>query len=570
MAQIIVMEGPGVGTTFELGPTNTVGRGEHCNIRLASNALKEEQAKILRKGNNYIILAVAAGEMLVNGQPVRQERKLVHGDMITIADIMLLYGEENEGGENAAAGAAEAGQEQEEPQQLEDAGGKLEKSPTIKSRQKFYKTTEAAIQSIGESKHASHNMEVLFKISNAIMAKLELKDLLQQLLDIIFEELPAERGTIFLRDQKANKLWPMATKRRANLKQQNEAVMASRTMIKEVLETKEGVLTKDAMEDERFQMGVSIAAQQIHAAICVPMVGKNEEVLGIIHIDTQRSDRVFTDEHLRLVTAIAMQSSLAIENALLVQQLGEKKRIEQELAIASNIQKELLPKKLPDVGGVEVYGLMIPAKEVGGDYYDFVSSEDKSRFYVCIGDVSGKGVPAGLVMVMARCFFRPLILSCESTKTIMDELNKLLVADTRKGMFMSMLVIKWDVTAQTFAWTGAGHEHLLIYRAATKTCEAVRAGGIVLGMMKKADKFFQEQKLQLSTNDAIILYTDGVTEALNSHGQMLELEHLIPMVTKYGELSAEKICLSLLGEVKKYMGNTPQNDDITIVAIKKV
>lgn len=566
MAQIIVMDGPGVGTTFELGAGNTLGRGSNCNIRLESSGIKEEQSTIRRKGNGYVIAPISGSEVLVNGQVVRQERKLVHGDMITLADVMLLYGEENENKNEAVGQPVATTPASTLP--VEDVADDTEK-PTIKSRQKFYKDTKDAIQGMTDTKHTSRNMEVLLKVTNAIMSKLELKELLQQLLDIVFEELPADRGTIFLRDIKANKLWPMASKKRPEVKQ-TDKIMASRTMLKEVMESKEGVLTKDAAKDERFQMGLSIAAQQIHAAICVPLVGKNEEVLGAIHIDATRADRIFTEEHLRLVTAIAMQASLAIENALLVQQLGEKKRIEQELVIASNIQMQLLPKSLPQIGGVEVYGLMIPAKEVGGDYYDFVVSEDKGRLYTCIGDVSGKGVPAGLVMVMARCFFRPLILSHESTKKILEELNKFLVADTRKDMFMSMLVIKWDVKEQIFSWTGAGHEHLLVYRGNTKKCEAIRAGGIVLGMMKKADRFFKEQTLALGPGDAIILYTDGVTEALNAQNQMFELNRVIQLVEKYGHLPAEKICNSILEELKKFMGSAAQYDDITIVAIRKV
>ena len=189
--------------------------------------------------------------------------------------------------------------------------------------------------------------------------------------------------------------------------------------------------------------------------------------------------------------------------------------------------------------------------------------------YVCIGDVSGKGVPAGLVMVMARCFFRPLILSCRNTKLILEELNKFLVADTRKDMFMSMLVIKWDVIEKIFTWTGAGHEHLLIYRAKTKKCEAIRAGGIVLGMLKKAEKFFKENQLTLDTDDVVVLYTDGVTECINSKGQMLELQHLIPLVEKYGNLSAAEICNAIFSDLLRFMGKTPQHDDITLVTMKK-
>ncbi|NUM34701.1 MAG: SpoIIE family protein phosphatase [Candidatus Brocadiae bacterium] len=558
MSQLIIMDGTGVGTTFELGKMNILGKSEECNVRLSFGNIEEQHAKIYPKGDTYFIAGIGTSEVQVNGHIIHQERKLIHGDMITLGNTMLLYGEENIQQQEA----------KEELQGLEKLEEEPEKQLSIKSRQKFYKTTEIAIQSLSQTKEAPRHIEVLLKVSNAIISKLELKELLSQILDIIFEHLPADRGTVFLRDPKANRLWPMASKRRKEIKG-SDKVMGSRTIIKEVLETKEGILTKDAMEDQRFQMGASIAAQQIHAAICVPVVGKNEEVLGIIHLDCTRTEKIFGDDHLRLVTAIAMQSALAIENALLVQELGEKKRIEQEINIASNIQKELLPKFLPTVPGIEVYGFMRPAKEVGGDYYDFIPTGDNSELYICIGDVSGKGVPAGLVMVMARCFLRPLVLSNKNTKKILDELNKLLVADTRKDMFMSMLIMKWDVFEKKFYWTGAGHEHILIYRAKTKTCECIRTGGIVLGMIKKAEKFFKEESLYLDSKDMIVLYTDGVTECFNAQGQMLELEAVKKLVEKYGHLPVKDVCNSLLAELQRFMGKASQYDDITIVGIKK-
>jgi len=558
LAQLIIMDGPGVGATFELSTQNILGTSAKCQIRLQGKNIAEEHAKIVQRNNVFLIFPMIPGGLQVNSQLVRQERKLNHGDMITLGEVMLLYGEE-------AAPQAQEPEEVMEPEE-EDAG---KERSIIKSRQRYFKNPEAAVQSLGETKHAIHFMEVLLKVSNAIMSKLELKELLSHLLDIIFENLPADRGTIFLMDPKANKLWPMASKKRDDVQTASTKLMASRTIIKEVLESKEGILTKDAMEDARFQMGLSIVAQQIHAALCVPLVGKNDEVLGIIHIDSTRSDRVFTDDHLRLVTGIAMQSSLAIENALLVQQLGEKKRIEQELTIASNIQQELLPKVIPQVEGIEVYGFMKPAKEVGGDYYDFVTNEGNTELYICIGDVSGKGVPAGLVMVMARCFFRPLIMSCQNTKVLLEELNKLLVADTRKDMFMSMLVIKWDAKKKSLVWTGAGHEHLILYHSKTKKSEAIRAGGIVLGMTKQAEKFFVEQELHLEPGDSIILYTDGVTECQNPQNKMLELPNLLKLTEKYGHLSAQEICTSIFSELQRFMGNAAQYDDITLVGIKR-
>jgi sigma-B regulation protein RsbU (phosphoserine phosphatase) len=152
---------------------------------------------------------------------------------------------------------------------------------------------------------------------------------------------------------------------------------------------------------------------------------------------------------------------------------------------------------------------------------------------------------------------------------IIEEMNKFLVEDTRKDMFMSMLVLSWDADKEQIQWTGAGHEHIIVYRAQTKKCETIRAGGIVLGMMKKANRFFKDQYLALQPGDAIILYTDGVTEAINPAKKMFELENLVTLCEKYGHLPSEQICKRLLEDLKRFMANAPQHDDITLVAIKK-
>lgn len=556
VAQIIVMDGPGSGTTYELEAVNNIGRGDNCNIKLQSANIGPLQAIIKKKASHYNIIGATAGSVLVNGQPIHKERKLIHGDMITLADIMLLYGEEPAGGDSQLVGGGPHQQNANEPM--------------ITNTQTYYKDTNTALANLDDgTQKASQNIKVLLKVSNAIMSKLEPKELLSQLLDIMFDEIPSvDRGMVLLKESDASsKLWPMASKKRPNV---TKDVVPSRTIIKRVLQTKEGVLTEDAKGDYG-DMAVSIVNQSIEAAICVPLVGKNNNILGIIHLDSTRQNQTFREDHLRLVTAIAMQASLAMENAILVKHLGEKQRMQRELDIANDIQMKLLPKNLPVTEGLEVYGLMKPAKEVGGDYYDFLIPENSNnrKLFICIGDVSGKGVPAGLVMVMARCFFRPLIISCKNTKMIIEEMNKFLVEDTRKDMFMSMLVLSWDADKEQIQWTGAGHEHIIVYRAQTKKCETIRAGGIVLGMMKKANRFFKDQYLALQPGDAIILYTDGVTEAINPAKKMFELENLVTLCEKYGHLPSEQICKRLLEDLKRFMANAPQHDDITLVAIKK-
>lgn len=563
MAQLIMMEGPDIGKPFTLSKKNILGTTERSQVRITGIPVNKEWAIIESNNDGYYITPLC-GDIQIEGKNLKNTTALNHGDSVKLfftnnnnelSDITLLFGDE--------------GNEEE----FADDTIQDEKA-TIQSRQRFFKNIEDALTSVGSSKNLQatvNNMQFLVKVTTALSQKKEIKELLPELLDVIFLYLPVDRGTILLKDPVTKKMWPMATKKLQDI-EQTEKLMVSKTIIKEVLEKKEGILTQDAMEDDRFQQGLSITSQQIHSAICVPLVRQNEEILGVIHIDTVRSDKYFTKDHLTLMNAVSTQTSIAIENALLLQQVNEKKRLEQEMNIAHDIQQELLPKNIPNCPGLDVYGFMKPAKEVGGDYYDFLVSEDKKKVTIVIGDVSGKGVPAGLVMVMARCFLHSLVLSDTNTRDIMAKMNNFLVDDTRKEMFMSLLIMQWDPEKGVFRWTGGGHEHILVYRQKTKKCEVIRTGGLVLGMLKNANRLFKEQELHLEKGDTILLYTDGVTECVLQENptKMLDLKGLVTLFEKYGHLSSRQICNAIYEELNVFIKKVSQFDDITLVGIKKL
>lgn len=417
-----------------------------------------------------------------------------------------------------------------------------------------------------ETMRDAERMKVLLKVASKL-SQLDLAVLLKELLDIIFEVIPADRGTILLYDPNRKRFRSMASKTRWG----GEAkVRISRTIAKEVLRTKESILSADAQADDRFNMGMSIVDEDIRSALCVPILS-NDEIMGLVHLDSQNEDEQFERGDLELLTAIGMQAALAIENARLVNEIAEQERMKYELDLAATIQQQLLPRKLPESRFVEVYGKMIPAKELGGDYFDFIDLGN-GEFAICVGDVSGKGLPAGLVMVMARSYFRPLIKALRSPREIVSEANQLLFNDTRRDMFMSAVLMYWSDQAGKFLWTGAGHEHLLVYRARTRTTEAIKAGGLVLAMMRDAGRLFQENEMSLESGDAVVLYTDGVTEAQNMQGGFFAddtLDPLINLVNRYGHLNAKDLLEAILWELRNFMGNAPQADDITIVTVKR-
>jgi transcriptional regulator with GAF, ATPase, and Fis domain len=279
-----------------------------------------------------------------------------------------------------------------------------EKPGTAVCRERYFDNPNQLVEAFQETRDPSRHLALLLQACDALSRTMELDKLLPKILDLIFEVAPADRGTILMTSSDGQ-LQPAFAKHR-NQTQSGTSINASRTILAEVLSKKEGVLTRDAMHDSRFDASLSIMQEDIHSALCVPLVGKLGDVLGAIYVDAVSAHSPFDTDHLKLATGIAMQATLAIENAMLLRQISEKERMQHELKIAGEIQMNLVPKESASVPGLETSGLIIPATEVGGDYYDLILSSDHQRLYVAIGDVMGKGVPAGLVMMMACTFLR--------------------------------------------------------------------------------------------------------------------------------------------------------------------
>jgi serine phosphatase RsbU (regulator of sigma subunit) len=400
-------------------------------------------------------------------------------------------------------------------------------------------------------------------------ATLDLAEVMTRLLDLIFDLVPARRGTILLLDRASKKLRATVSKVRGQDTRRGAHVAVSRTIVREALRTREAILTLDAQADERFLTGESIAAAGIRSALCAPIV-RQRRILGAVHLDTMSADRSFSRGDVDLLAGIVGVAALAIENARLYQQAAERERLRYELQLAHDIQQRLLPKTAPKARGLSVFGLMQPAREVGGDLYDFVGEADGS-LHMFVGDVSGKGVGAGLIMAMARSYFRPLTSLHTSPRDVMIEMNRLLFQDTQADKFMSAVYLHWDAESQSLRYCGAGQEHLLIYRARTGTCEAIPAGGVALAVIEDASPFLEDQTLPLEPGDAVVMYTDGATEARDASGEFFQLERLQPLVTEFGgDKSAHAIVAKIVDRLQTWVGRAEPHDDLTLVALKRL
>jgi len=248
--------------------------------------------------------------------------------------------------------------------------------------------------------------------------------------------------------------------------------------------------------------------------------------------------------------------------------IHDRERLKAEMTFAVNVQKQLLPKKAPIIPGLDVVVRTRSATEVGGDNFDLITRDNETLMY--IGDATGHGFPAGLVMSMVNVLVQAAASMCTSVPEILTQVNKALTPKTTATMFMTLAMLRWEHESQKLFLTGCGHEHILIYRAASQTCEAVKSGGIALGMIPDCSKIINEKELALQPNDTVVLFTDGITEAKGTNGEMYGMERLQAVVQENGgKKSAEHIFSAISKAFAAYVGDGfIQDDDITMLVAK--
>jgi len=250
----------------------------------------------------------------------------------------------------------------------------------------------------------------------------------------------------------------------------------------------------------------------------------------------------------------------------------EQERLQKEMQVAQEIQHTLLPKRVPEIGGYDIASYYKAAKEVGGDYYDFVKVDDDT-LGVVVADVSGKGVPGSLVMTMIRTALRMEARGNYSAAEVMARMNDFVTEDMKKGMFVTIFYSILDSKNRIISYASAGHNPMILYRAETDETYFLNPRGFPVGISLPDDTLFRRsidvEKVKLKKDDMLVIYTDGVTEAMNENRDQYGEERLIQLIKASGKLSPQEFIDRLSDNIKEFTGDQPQNDDITVVAIKE-
>jgi serine phosphatase RsbU (regulator of sigma subunit) len=300
-------------------------------------------------------------------------------------------------------------------------------------------------------------------------------------------------------------------------------------------------------------------------------VRSKEKLVGALLIGEKLSEASLQNEDLEFIGSVAKQASVAVENAFLYEELAGQERMKHELAIARRIQLESLPQTTPDIAGLQVAGISIPALEVGGDYYDYLNG-DARTLTVIVGDVSGKGTSAALYMSKVQGILRSLHAFGLSPRELFIRANSLLCKDLEKRSFITAMGGTFRPADRTLTLSRAGHLPLFHYSRSTKHTSRIIPRGLGLGL-SALDVFaneLEEATVNYDAGDVFVFVTDGITEGQRAGGEEFGEERLMELLSASAEETAEKIRENVIAAVERFVQGARQHDDQTVVVVRAV
>jgi serine phosphatase RsbU (regulator of sigma subunit) len=333
-----------------------------------------------------------------------------------------------------------------------------------------------------------------------------------------------------------------------------------------IVAQREDALVIDRATDMEYMRQLRLNTDVLAQLIAIPLL-IHEQLYGVVVVQNHKENIAFSENDATLLRIITGISALAIDQAEIYMELTKTGRLRKEADIARTIQNQLLPKNIPQTRHLQTSVFFKPAREVGGDYYDFIDHEDGSQGII-IGDVSGKGVPAGMLMAIAKAVLHIVARGTHDVKDIVSRFAREMYGNIRTKQFITCNYLRWDDATRTLSFAGAGHEHVLWFHADTGIVERIKTGGVAIGFMEDASAHITTTTLQPKKGDAVALYTDGITELRNEKDEMFSLSRLQSAFENYAYLgNPEQIIDRVMDDVFTFMGTQEQYDDIILMVM---
>jgi sigma-B regulation protein RsbU (phosphoserine phosphatase) len=414
-----------------------------------------------------------------------------------------------------------------------------------------------------ELKVAVEELTILNDISTAISAAWSLEDIMELIVRKCIKHFKAEQGSVMLHDPNEEQTDFHTMIRRTDNSDNVLPYRLGMQLRGWMLKYQKALLINDLRADPRFKM-VLEKDDPIRSVLSAPLLFKGR-MLGSLNVFNKRSQEGFTEADKRLLAIIGTESAQVIENARLYEEEQALSLIQKEMKLACKIQTGLLPQQAPDIKGYDIWGRSIPAQAVGGDYYDFVRMDD-DRVGICLGDVSGKGMPAALLMANVHATLRGQIFQGLSPGDCLGRSNEHLVPSMDPGRFVTLFYAVLDGRTGEVCYANAGQNYPFLFKV---TEDAIRlgTGGVALGCLDETS--YTEARVSLAPGDILLLYSDGITEAVDRDENLFGEERLAEVVMENREASAEHLIEKIVEAVQLHSGESPQTDDMTAVVVRR-
>jgi sigma-B regulation protein RsbU (phosphoserine phosphatase) len=547
---------------FELNRVRiTIGRSARNDLCLADPFASRVHAEIRREGDQYLLRDLnSANGTYYAGVRIAGPVPLSDRGIICIGETEIEFRDETSRTSALAI-------DEEARAYLPEATISLSSSDRTTSG--LLEAIEAArrqrAQKREEDRHEVQRGELLALISKVgitLLASATLDETLRQIASLVFEAVPADRCMIMMRDSDGGELQVRVAETRERRGEVGE-FRISRSVVDEVIGRGRSVLTSDAEHDPRFAHTTTVRG--IRSVLAVPL-GVEDRIFGMVYADSPLQEVRFTEDHLKILTTLASVAAIRVENARLAEEQIKRQRLEQELQLAREIQQSFQPAAPPRVKGYELEGISFPCYEIGGDYYDFIERPD-GRLVIVLGDVSGKGTSAALLMSSLHAAVRAHVFLHESPVEVVKEINRYLTMCIPSNRFVTLFYAEIEPSTGQISFVNAGHNPPLLARASGET-ELLAASGIPLGIFEEAR--FVSGSAQLKDGDALILYSDGISEARNAQGEEFGLDRLTRTVIENNHLPAAALRDQIEGALSRFTQGAQATDDITLVIIKKL
>lgn len=527
----------------------TIGRSARSDVCIPDAFASRLHAEVRKEGDSYWLQDLgSANGTRYNGTPVKSSTPLNSGGEIQIGETTIIFDEEKIANISSST-------------LITDGTDALDPSQTISFQLRRLPTSEL-LQ--GQFSSRNELLGLISKVGVALLSSTGLDETLNQVASLVFEAVPAERCVIMLRDETDGSMKIRIARIRGK-EETIEEVRVSRSVMDEVLKNGKSVLTADAQHDPRFA-SQTIALSGIRSVLAVPLSVDERNIFGLIYADSPTYEATFSEEHLNILTTLASVASIRVENATLLEERLDRERLEHELELATEIQQRFQPAGPPQLGGYEFQGISFSCYEIGGDYYDFIERHD-GRMLIALGDVSGKGTAAALLMSSLHAAIHAQVSTESSLSDIVTSVNRYLADNTPANRFVTLFVAELDPSTGKLSYINAGHNPPLIGRNDGRI-EQLSSGGFPLGIIPGAE--FELGEMQLGTGEALVIYSDGVSEANDPQGEEFGLDRLADVVKNNLRASASGLRDKVESALSAFTKTAPANDDITLVIVKRI